>query len=654
MIKPFFLLTTLIIFCVLPASSQEILQSLVQNPEKSQSSHKSSPKDAVSTPLTLPFHEDFSHKGPYPDHRLWADSFVFVNSSFARFPVTNGTATFDALNQRGAIYEQASETPFQFTADFLTSQPIRLDSVFSPAPMALTPADSIILTFYFQPQGMGSAPRQRDSLALEFLHTPGYYMPDPENEGEDLWVEDLWIRVWSTTGTTLNEFYQANNNQWFKRIAIAVEDVEYFRPDFRFRFRNYASFPIAKTPSNFAGNTSIWNIDYISLDFGRSSADPYYYDIAFAAPAQSILRNYQAMPWKQYIANPQQSLRVRFDNTITNLNNVTHNYFYGYFIQDETGTTIRNYVGNFWNIAPFSTSGYQNYAPHTNPLVLANPFPVAPAKARQFTITHFIREGQTGDDNRRNDTIRFRQIFDNYYAYDDGTPESGYGLVGNQARGAVRFILNQPDTLTAVRFFFNPTLGNQNQRNFILTIWKDLDPEIILYESAVVSTTFPEGINTFAEYPLDFPLIVSDTLYVGWRQITNDFLNIGFDASNNAGAHIFYNTSGEWLPTIFQGALMIRPVFGEAFFTSTPALQPQQFSIYPNPVRGNTLQVQPDIHQQYPGANLSVFDATGRLLGTFPLQDQNDISALPNGMYLIRISDAAGNSLQTTKLIIAR
>ena len=38
----------------------------------------------------------------------------------------------------------------------------------------------------------------------------------------------------------------------------------------------------------------------------------------------------------------------------------------------------------------------------------------------------------TPDFNRWNDTLRFTQNFDNYYAYDDGTAEGGYG----QDRGA--------------------------------------------------------------------------------------------------------------------------------------------------------------------------------------------------------------------------
>lgn len=656
MIKKTFIIALILSIISLIIYGQEVLRPLEYNPAKWGTYIKNQTSEEPPTPLLLPFWEDFSYPGPYPDTKLWADSFAFVNPTYAVHPKTIGSATFDALNQYGEIYPEAADNMFQFSADFLTSRPIRLDSVFEPAPMALTPADSIYLSFYFQPQGRGSSPRERDSLVVEFLHTPGYFTEDPDNPGEEIWVDDLWESVWRAEGQTLQEFYLENDSTWFKRVFIKINNEVYFRPDFQFRFRNYASYPLMKTPTNYAGNISIWNVDYINLNYGRSVADTFYYDIAFAAPAQSLLRKFRAMPWSHYIANPQGHLRNRFDVKITNLDNITYNYIYRYFIEDETGTVIRNYSGGTWNIAPFYQQGYQTYEYHANPLIVSspNPLPLTPAPSREFTIYHVIREGTVGDDFPRNDTIRFHQVFDNYFAYDDGIPESGYGLVGNNARGAVRFVLSHTDSLKAVQFFFNTTLNDQNHQPFHLKVWKNLDPAEILYESEVLTVETEPGIAQFVTYPLDPPILVSDTIYVGWKQVGNYFINMGFDATGNAGNEIFYNAQGQWLPSIFEGALMIRPLVGQSTLTGidTPELR-AGLSLYPNPVRGNFLNIDynPD---DTSGKEIMIFDAGGRVVYKEGFHRNINVASFNNGMYLLRIINADGSYINSGKFIIAR
>ncbi len=643
-----------IILCSLLA--QEVLVPLEHNSLKYNQLNKTQTKSLEKTdlPLVLPFVDDFSYPGPYPDLRLWADSFVFVNNSFALHPKTIGTATFDGLNQHGKIYPQAEDTPFQFQADMLTSHPIRLDSVFNPAPIQLAPADSVILSFYFQPQGRGSAPRERDSLVLEFLHTPGYFMEDTLDSENQIWVDDIWMNIWSTTGKSLLELREENEGNYLQRVTINIEDTVYFRKDFKFRFRNYGSFPFSKTPSNFAGNTSIWNLDYVFLDYGRSTADIFYYDIAFVGPAQSMLRNYQAMPWNHFIVKPQQHLKTRFDNSITNLDNQTHNYSYRYFIKDESGEVIRNYSGGTWNIAPFHQQGYQNYEPHSNPIVIPNPLPLTAANAREFRIFHVIREGQ-GDELQRNDTIFFTQTFDNYFAYDDGIAESGYGLAGFNPKGALRFVLHKEDKLTDVQFYFNPTLHNQNKKSFYLKIWKKLEPEEILYESEILAVDYNPEIAEFVNYKLDAPIAVSDTIYVGWEQITNDFLNIGFDLKNNARENLFYNTHGQWLGSIIDGALMIRPVFGEKALSSSFDLTYQQESLqlYPNPATGGFLHIKnhTDFGQNY---EVQVYDASGRLVVHGDNLQTINISSLKNGLYLLKLIPANPGEIHSGKFIITR
>lgn len=646
----------LFLFGMLCSQAQEVLSPLQSNPVKTQKEVTPVSKDEAAASVILPFFDDFSYPGPYPDNALWLDDFVFINSSFAVHPKTWGTATFDAINQHGKIYPQADQNPYQFEADLLTSRPLRLDSVFSPVAMALSPSDSIMLSFFYQPQGHGSSPRQKDSLVVEFLHTPGHYTENPSEPNEQIWIDDLWVSIWRAGGENLKSFLQSNDSTYFEFVSIPITDEIYLREDFQFRFKNYASFPQIKTPINYGGNTSIWNIDYVLLDYGRTRADSFYYDIAFAAPAQSALNDLQAMPWSHYIVDPQSRHRSSFDVDIANLDDVTYNYSYRYFIRDENDNIVRNYSGGTWNIGPYSEMGFQSYLPHANPPLLPNPFgtTLTPAEARVFRIYHALSEGTTGDDHTRNDTLVYRQVFDNYFAYDDGIPENGYGLIGYNSRGAVRFILGHSDQLDAVEFFFNSTLNNQNQKSFIIKVWKNLDPLELLYESEVHTVDYGKWLNQFVSYPIDPPLEVSDTIYVGWQQLSDDFLNIGFDASNNAAQHIFYNTTGVWEPSIFSGSLMIRPVFGPDNIVNTEQpLTSESFTVYPNPLRNDLLTIQKP-QSLFADFEIAIFDLTAKQVASFTNQTQLDLSALKDGMYFIRLNPTDGSKTFTSRFIIAR
>jgi hypothetical protein len=653
-----FVISVFIALCSLSAGAQEVLRSLQVNPALIEQTPEIITKSMVNEhpALTLPFFDDFSYPGPWPDSRLWEDKHVFVNQTFARHPKTLGTATFDALDQQGRIYQSASDFSFQFEADFLTSRTIRLDSVFTPVPMALTAAHNIALIFYYQPQGNGSAPRLKDSLVVEFLLTPGYFTPDTLNPGENLWVEDEWVSIWSTEGDNLESFIQQNQGKHFRRAAIPITQSEFLRKDFKFRFRNYASYPMTKTLDNYAGNISIWNVDYITLDFGRNINDDFYYDIAFAAPAQSLLRDYTSMPWSHYLANPQRNTRANLNIAITNLDKKTHNYLYRYFVMDESNAIIRNYSGGTWNIAPYDSSGYQSYAPHALPQVVPNPFGsnLTPASSREFRIFHVIRQGTTGDDRPANDTIMYRQRFSNFFAYDDGVPENGYGLVGFNPKGAVRFILGHRDYLDAVQFYFNPTLNGQNVIPIRLKVWKNLAPEVILYESDVFVEYGP-SLNGYVTYKLSTPLEVSDTIYVGWQQSSAEFLNLGYDASNNASAHIFYNVTGEWLPSIYRGALMIRPVFGIDKLTSTNKNtgSEEPFTVFPNPVKHNHINLRKP-HNLTTSYQVLILDMSGKVAASFDNETLLDVSHLNNGIYFLQIRTATGNQYSPTRFIIAR
>ncbi len=149
--------------------SNQAIKSYLNKTESSPSLKSSVQK---YSPLLLPFRDDFSGSSVYPDTSKWVDNYTYINGEYPVFPVNRGVATFDVLNARGDLYSNAGTFPF--IADYMTSYPIRLDSVYDESIGGLrkiTPADSVYLSFYYQPQGFGDIPLTDDSLVLEF----GYY-----------------------------------------------------------------------------------------------------------------------------------------------------------------------------------------------------------------------------------------------------------------------------------------------------------------------------------------------------------------------------------------------------------------------------------------------------------------------------------------------
>ncbi|MBZ0242011.1 MAG: hypothetical protein K8F24_02235, partial [Bacteroidales bacterium] len=131
--------------------AQESLNGLTINTQLQQKAAVSKNSQAVEVSTNIPFFDDFSSSNIYPDQQKWVGNQVFINKDFPFLPPNTAAATFDVLNEYGEVYPNASIRPFK--ADQLQSVLIRLDSIFSPAPQALRPADSIYFSFYYQPQG---------------------------------------------------------------------------------------------------------------------------------------------------------------------------------------------------------------------------------------------------------------------------------------------------------------------------------------------------------------------------------------------------------------------------------------------------------------------------------------------------------------------
>ncbi len=613
-----------------PLSAQEVITPLMVNPVLV---NQVPPVSSARITLSLPFIEDFSDGKWYPDTQRWQNAQVFVNGDYPVRPPSVGVATFDALNARGAIYDVA--TSFPFPADTLTSHNIDLGT--------LKQSDSVFMSFHYQPAGIGNAPERDDSLILEF------------------WSAALqqWMHVWADRGKTMDTFL-AEKGKHFAMVLLPVDSQLFFSASFKFRFRNYASITDASLP-DWGGNVDMWHLDYIVINSNRSMVDTVISnDIAFRDYPKSMLNKYFSMPWNQYQANaaaetkhqvavPYTSYYVdnTFVNQIFHVNSLTGGTSYT--------PTPYNY-GNMMMpvdtiVIPKPATGFETFV-----------FSAPSAPYADFELVAAVSPFSVYETIKTNDTVRFYQKFYNYYAYDDGTPEAGYGLSSSNPNArlklALRFDLNVPDTLRAIQMFFNQTKDQANEDFFTLTVWNHSAglPGDTLYTEEELKPVFVEGINQYYGYILKRPIPVSGTFYVGWQQNTGTMLHLGMDRNQDSREKLFFNIGTGWNQSQYRGAVMIRPILGDttAAWINVPEEKPERgLTLYPNPA-GTWLNIIETGSREGEGEYLlMMFNMQGQRIANMVVNNRYDVSALPDGIYLVRVQEVrSGNLLHTARIVI--
>ena len=642
-------------FTGLTAFCQEVVTGLQYNPvvvdkfrEISAQKKKTTGEDTI--PIALPFFDDFSSGGVFPSTARWIDRFAYVNNDFPLFPVDYGAVTLDAINDSGSIYYNGVPGPQTFMADRLTSRYIRLDSLFTPTPRAYQPSDSLYFSFYYQPQGRGRPPSTSDSLVLQFLIKSKY--DSLVTTDTTIHLPEIWKPVWSAAGSSLDTFF-IHNNSYFKRVMIPLTDSIYFKKYFRFRFFNYVSLPSNGQPS-WQSNCDEWNIDDVYLNSGRSQGDTVHKELRFIERAPTMLKNYTSMPYTQYSNDPSNEMADTISMIMTNRDTIQHSVNYSYYVTSPDGTFNKTFNSSAFVMLPYFnySFGYLMHPP------ISFIYPIGSADSALFIMKHVLRDLTPG--STYGDTITGYQKLYNYYSYDDGTPEAGYGLKGTGAMMAYQFKLNlSPDTLRAVRIYFNHTLAHNNQQYFYLTVWNDNNgkPGDTIY-SRLEFVNYTDSLNEFYTYRLENPVRISGTFYVGTEQTTDDNLNIGLDLSRNSETSMYFNSTGVWLQSTQGGTLLMRPVIGKPLpvgIESVP-VKKQNLAIFPNPCNDGL------VHIMIPGKQnpvsdesnwrISVYDLTGRKIAGYVYQETTDISAIPDGIYLVELQHATGHQSYSGKLVV--
>lgn len=577
--------------------------------------------NTTKTVIELPFFDDFSTAGIYPDNYLWQNRAVFVNSGFPVFPTNFQAATFDALDEYGAVYGRASSSPF--IADSLMSVAINMSGY--------TPADSVYLSFFYQPQGRGDAPESTDSLVCEM----GFY-----DESED---SVKFVHLWSKPGITLDAFLNEDSTHFFREVRIPIVDSVLFSEKVYLLFYNYASLPPAMYPND-RSNVDQWSIDYVRLAANRTSVGEGDRKMSFSEYAPSLLKRYTSMPYRQYKNNPTAFIATSVTTYIANLDTVTHQFVYDFAAEEIDGA---------WSFTQEDETDFlvaDTLAEHK--MTLRNfLFPFNNNRdTASFLVHHFVNpvDYQQAD----GDSLVTVQKFYNYYSYDDGVPESGYGVTPDESSFAVQFNASLPDTIRGVDILFNRTQNDANYNFFDIVIWGDNNgkPGSEIYRLADQRPIWSDDeIYKFGYYEFPETVNVVGLFYVGIMQQESMTINIGFDTSEDNSEYNFYNVGYGWYNSSFPGSVMLRPVVGGDFHIGVAENDylAGDISVYPNPARDVFY-----VSSKTPVVSVSIYDISGRLVKVENGCGKISVSELGSGMYIVRIVDSEGQTYR--KLSIER
>lgn len=545
--------------------------------------------------------------------KIWIDREAYHNYRFAINPWSLGVATFDGLDQFGFPYDFGSATTNY--ADHLTSKPIDMSGVDA--------SDSVYFSFLYQTEGYGDIPEGTDSLILEF------YAPDLQQ----------WVWMWSTTGKPVGDFEVGH---------IRIENPDFFKDAFQFRFKNYGGL---------SGSLDHFHIDYVNLRALSGYQDTLFKDFAIVYPVNSLITDYTSVPWDHWKNNFTGKMSQNVEVVVRNGSNITEN--------NQNGSTEVFYggasEGTFTLIGQTLSGGNINYGPRT----VYNSF-------HDFSTGYHFDETKPGLSERfefvtkagapfpnfvQNDSTISEQVFENYYAYDDGSAEQAYGITGAQGRLAVKYTPYEADSMIGVKICWVPSVNNVSNEIFYLKVWGDDngEPGAVLYEDALAFPRTPNyeyDRNIFTTYYFKdtAKIAVSGTFYVGWRQLSAERLNIGLDKNIVNNDKTFVSVDGEtsWDQSQISGTVMIRPIFSTGLDV-TLGIKDQEIALkpvvkaYPNPTTGIvSVDVEEAIYQ-----GVQVFDLQGRMVVDTD-SDRVDLSEKPNGIYIFKLK-GIGETLKVIK-----
>jgi hypothetical protein len=463
-----------------------------------------------------------------------------------------------------------------------------------------------------------------------------------------------WKEIWSSS---------KNTGDYFEYVFLPFTSLKYFQKGFRFRFKNYTSL---SNDVSHARNEDFWNIDMVWLDAHRTVAKQNYADVAFVDNISPLYNAYTSLPKTHFQKVNVTDFKMNVDSKFTNFDEVYRKVKFNFAVQKRHSNESLSFSTYETDIPPFTLAEERDILTDWN----VDFFDFMNANLNSYEKGLFEFQYYFTDNNnfmysqfRWNDTSRVNLKLSNYYAYDDGMPEAGYGLrEAPMGRVAFKYNTLMADTLKAIDIYFNPTL-NETAPIFNLCVWAvnaDGKPGDLLYYMPGEKVSFDDGIYNFVTYKIkqdgiltgdENGVFISNGFFVGWEQPYDVLLNVGLDVTSTLKNKIFYNLGYEWVNSSQVGALMMRPVFGNINSDQTPINSIDSTSVYLFPTIAKDEITIANSDDEYVVA-YSIIDLSGRKIEQ--TNNQNNlipVSNLPNGFYTIECHLNTGRVFNTKCII---
>lgn len=578
--------------------------------------------------LNLPFIDDFYSYNSYPDTLKWEkEGGSLLNNGYSISSASYGAISFDGIQSDGVPYAFVDYQPtvipeFDDSIDFLSTKPIDLSMV--------TNSSNLAFSFFWQKGGASpsNAPEleEGDSLHLYFFKR-----------------DSTWEKVWplGSNITDTAELSQAKPGDPFNYKFISITDsVKYFHKGFKSKFTTYGA-------AN--GPFDLWNVDYIYLDTNRV-LNSRILDFAFNKKPTSLLKDYTSAPVTHIIESGEDIIS---DEVFSSMINISDNGLL--FLED---TAFGNVSESFRmvNIDTILAKNEERFIGVDEETKII----WKPNKTSIYNAINTLNDGdpinlestfinKTPDTIPYNDTIIGSTYLYNYYAYDDGSAESGVGIF-NFGQIAIKYNNLKTDTLEYIDIYFPKMEFNLLNTAINLKVWQNLEDvdgasstDVLLTSASIVR--YQDGLNHFYHYKLPSPLILEPgTFYIGFEQNIQTRIYIGWDKSTDHSDKLFFQGStGEWIDyqssdNFAFGSPMIRPRFGEpdddpllsiVEMSSKPLIQ-----LFPNPT-DSELNITGNF------SRVMVYNITGKVILEKTTNKKDietiDVSNLTSGIYVIRL-----------------
>jgi len=273
-----------------------------------------------------------------------------------------------------------------------------------------------------------------------------------------------------------------------------------------------------------------------------------------------------------------------------------------------------------------------------------------------------------------NSRVNRLTVFDDYFAYDDGSAETNIIPEGIGTEIGIEYNTYADDSLKAVAIsFINVTNLNLANELFNLKIYigsLDSDPvlENILLKPILTNELF-DTIQSFTTYALVDPTtnenvaipIPAGKFYIGFQTASTNPIPIGFDRNSpEAADNNFMALSSGWFsfPESHQGAVMIRPVFGAkpAVTTSTtnnPIVDLSEvMRVYPNPSNGPLNFISEDFN--ITSFRYKAYNTMGQIVQQGRLSNEVNFSNLTDGVYYLQLVQEDDQKIYNHKFILSK